>query len=58
LKHHWRGIGRIARGEVGEIRGGALEISPVQGVQPGTQWRAALQQEQEREDHRLVSAER
>ena len=58
LKHHGGGIGRVARGEVGEIGGGALEIPAVQGVQPGTQWRAALQQENEREDHRHVSAAR
>ena len=58
LKHHWGGIGRIARGEAGEVGGGALEIPAVQGVQPGTQRRAALQQENEGEDHRHVSAER
>ena len=38
--------------------GGPLEIAAVQRVQPGTQWRAALQQEHECEDHRPVSAER
>jgi hypothetical protein len=58
LKHHWGGIGRVARGEVGEIGGGALEISAVQGVQAGTQRRAALQQENDGEDRRHVSAER
>ena len=58
LKHYWRRIGRVARGEVGEMGRGALEITAVQGVQPGAQRRAALQQENEGEDHRHVSAER
>ena len=58
LKHHRGGIGRIARGEVGEIGGGALEIPAIQRIQAGTQRRAALQQENEGEDHRHVSAER
>jgi hypothetical protein len=37
LKHHWGGIGCIARGEAGEMRGGTLEISAVEGIQPGAQ---------------------
>ena len=58
LKDDRRGIGRVARGQVGEVADGALEITAVQGVQPGAQWRAALQQEHEGENHRHVSAER
>lgn len=63
LKHHGRGIGRVACGEVREKGRRALEVPPVQRIEPRAQRHArirgtALQQENERVQHLQVSAAR
>ena len=60
LKHDRGRIARIARGERRKVGRGALEIAAIERIQPRAQRRdgRALQQENEREQHLHVSAER